>query len=118
MQRGNGWVKYLWLAVVLFMMYKVAGLAYKNYQINIQELRLKEEISILENEIQDLKNQIVYYQSDSYKEKMIRAKLNMQKEGETVVVIEPEPQMEEVADNSQIQRRTNAEKWWDYFIGI
>jgi len=99
-------------------MYAVGKLAYKNYTLNVQELKLKEEISILENEIQSLENQIVYFQSDSYKEKMIRAKLNLQKEGENVVVIQPEPKMEEVTENSNMLKRSNAEKWWDYLIGI
>lgn len=117
MHRGSGRVKYLWLAIVLYMMYKVGLLAYKNYQINVQELKLREEIAILENEIQSLKNQIVYYQSDAYKDKMIRAKLNMQKEGESVVVITPEPEMEKVPEEPKLKKRTNAEKWMDYFFG-
>lgn len=116
MRRGNTWVRYFWLAIVLYMMYTVGRLAYKNYQFNSEEAKLKEEVAILENEIQSLKNQIVYYQSDSYKEKMLRAKLNMQKEGEKVVIIPPEPPVENV-DEKKKDNLSNPGKWVRFFFG-
>jgi cell division protein FtsB len=116
MQRGNQWVRWLWLALVLYMMYTVGRLSYKNYQLNMEEAGLRSDVSSLENEIQDLKNKLVYYQSDSYKEKMLRAKLNLQKEGEKVVVITPEPKVEEVQER-KTNNLSNPEKWWQYFFG-
>lgn len=116
MRRGNKWVKYFWLAAVLYAFYTVGRLAYKNYQFNLEEAQLREDVARLEVEIQDLKNQIVYYQSDSYKEKMIRAKLGLKKEGEEVIVITPEPEAEKV-DNEEVDTRTNPEKWLAYFFG-
>lgn len=116
MRRGNSWAKYFWLAIVLYMMYTVGRLAWKNYQLNLEEMKLRQDVAVLENEIQDLKNKLVYYQSDSYKEKMIRAKLNMQKEGEKVVVITPEPKVEEV-EEKQKRKLSNPDKWWEYFFG-
>lgn len=115
MKRGNAWVRYFWLGIILYMAFSAGRLTYKNYQLNIEEATLKEELAALENEIQDLQNKIVYYQSDSYKEKMLRAKLNLQKEGEKVVVITPEPKAEEVSEKLR-DKRTNPEKWWDYFF--
>ena len=117
MRRGTPWAKWLWLALVLYMSYTVGRLAYKNYQFNLEEMKLKEEISVLENDIQTLKNQIIYFQSDSYKEKMLRAKLNLQKEGEQVVVITPEPKAQEVKIQTD-EKLTNPEKWYRYFFGI
>lgn len=117
MKRGNSWVRWLWLALVLYMMYNVGRLAYRNYKFNVEETNLKQEIAVLENDIQNLKNQIVYFQSDSYKEKMLRAKLNLQKEGEKVVVITPEPKAEEIVEEKK-EKLTNPEKWMRYFFGI
>lgn len=117
MKRGNTWVRWLWLAVVLYMMYTVGRLAYKNYQFNVEEMKLRQDIATLENDIQTLENQIIYFQSDSYKEKMLRAKLNLQKEGEQVVVITPEPKTEIVPEESG-KKLTNPEKWYKYFFGI
>lgn len=118
MKRGNPWVKYVWLAVIVYIMFTVGKLAYKNYQLSNKENNLRGDIATLENEVQDLKNQIVYFQSDSYKEKMLRAKLNMQKEGERVVVITSEPKIEQAPEPEPKKKLTNPEKWWNYFIGI
>jgi len=118
MQRGNNWVKYFWLVLVVYMSYSVGKVAYKNHLLNVEEMKLREEILVMENDIQDLKNKIIYYQSDSYKEKMLRARLNLQKEGEKVVVIEPEPDAEIIAEPQKKLKKTNPEKWWDYFVGI
>lgn len=116
MRRGNKWVKYVWLAAVLYAFFTVGRLAYKNYQFNLEEAQLRDEVLTLEVEIQDLKNQIVYYQSDSYKEKMIRAKLNLKKDGEEVIVITPEPDAEIVTEELE-DTRTNPQKWLSYFFG-
>lgn len=98
------------------MFYSIGRLAYRNYQLNVEELKLRSDITSLENEVQDLRNKIVYFQSDSYKEKMARAKLNLQKEGEQVVAIVPGPQAEEVKDEKK-ENFSNPEKWWRYFFG-
>lgn len=117
MRRGNPWVKFAWLIVVLYVVFTVGRLAYKNYQLGVQESGLETDIVMLQNEIQDLKNQVIYYQSDSYKEKMLRAKLNLKKEGEEVVVITPGPEVEEVVAVDEYANKTNPQKWMDYFFG-
>jgi cell division protein FtsB len=119
MNRGKPWVRLVWLALVIYMMFTVGRLAFRNYQLNSDEKRLRTEISTLSVEIQDLKNKIVYFQSDSYKEKMLRARMNMQKEGEKVVVITPEPKAQaSVDEESKKKNLSNPEKWWDFFIGL
>lgn len=117
MRRGNSWVKYFWLAIVLYMVFSVGRLVYKNYQLNQEEAGLRGEVASLENEVQTLKNQIVYYQSDSYKEKMLRSKLNLQKEGEKVVVITAPPDIQQVNEDRK-ENLTNPQKWLRYFFGI
>lgn len=116
MRRGNTWTKYFWFALVLYMLFTVGRLAYKNYQLNIEEANLNTDIADLENEIQGLKNEIVYFQSDSYKEKMIRAKLNMKKEGEEVVVITPAPEATQVEESDEDAPKTNPERWLRYLF--
>jgi cell division protein FtsB len=98
------------------MLFNVGRLAYKNYQFNLREAELVSDIASLENEIQDLENKIIYFQSDSYKEKMIRAKLNLKKEGEEVVVITPSPVAEQVTEETELPK-TNPKKWLWYFFG-
>jgi cell division protein FtsB len=118
MRRGNTWARWLWLAVVIYMMYTVGRLAYRNYQLNVEEAQLKSDVSTLQVDIQHLRNQIVYFQSTSYKEKMLREKLNMQKEGEKVVVITPEPKLDASTDTKKTIKISNPEAWWDYLVGI
>lgn len=116
MKRGSTWVRWFWLGIILYMMFTVGRLAYRNYRLNIEEAGLNQDVQKLQNEIQNLKNQIVYFQSDSYKEKMLRAKLNLQKPGEKVVVIPPEPEVTKVPE-AQPEKLTNPQKWWRYFFG-
>jgi cell division protein FtsB len=118
MKRGNTWARWLWLAVVIYMMYTVGRLAYRNYQLNVEEAQLKSDVSTLQVDIQHLKNQIVYFQSDSYKEKMLREKLNLQKAGEKVVVITPEPSLAVSETTKKTIKVSNSEAWWDYLVGI
>jgi hypothetical protein len=98
------------------MFFTVGRLAYRNYELNQEETELRSGIVALENEIQDLKNKIVYYQSDSYKEKMLRARLNLKKEDEEVVVITPEPEVEEVFASEDADPKNNPQKWLVYFF--
>ncbi len=98
------------------MLFTVGRLAYRNYELNTEEANLKNDIAVLQNEIQSLKNQIVYYQSDAYKEKMIRAKLGMKKEGEKVIVITPGAEIKEVAYEADEENMTNPQKWLNYFF--
>lgn len=115
MRRGNTWVKYVWLGIILYMGFTAGRLAYRNYQFNLEEAKLEQEIAALELEIQDLNNKIVYYQSYSYKEKMLRAKQNLQKPGEKVVVVTPDPKATS-EEESVVDRRTPPQRWWDYFF--
>lgn len=117
MNRGKSWAKYLWLGLALYMLFLVGRLAYRNYQLNLKEARLRADIISLENEIQDLNNNIVYYQSDDYKDKMLRARLNLKKEGEEVVVITPPPEAEVVAVSEPKLPKNNPERWLWYFFG-
>jgi len=117
MRRGNQWAKLIWLLVVLYMFFAVGRLVYKNFQLNREESSLRNEIVALENEIQHLENQIIYFQSEAYKEKMLRARLNLKKEGERVIVIAPAPEVKEVVVEESNAKKTNPEKWAEYFIG-
>ena len=118
MRRGNTWARWIWLAIVVYMMYTVGRLAYRNYQLNVQELQLKNDVTQLENDIQTLNYQIVYYQSDSYKEKMLLEKLNLQKSGEKVVAINQQsPELLQAAPAKKT-KISNPTAWWDFLVGI
>lgn len=92
-----------------------------------KEIRaLQEEAAKISRENSDITERIAYLESRDYKEREAKEKLNLQKPGETVVVITPGPSKEEIVENSNrekrileiagIQEKSNPEKWWDYFF--
>lgn len=75
---------------------------------------LKQEISQLQNSNSELLNFMKYLQSSDFKEEEARAKLNLKKPGEHVVVV---PQVAGAHDQASSQdNRTNPQKWIDYFF--
>lgn len=95
----------------VFYMFFIAGrMVYKNYQTEQQIASLEKEIVEIEEENQDLRASIIYYQSDNFKEREARLKLGLQKPGETVIVIpSQEPPIEEKEENQK--KESNFLKW-------
>ncbi len=91
---------------------------------------LKEEAQALEHKNSNLKSVIEYMQSEQFVEKEARTKLNYQKPGESVVVIEGRPGEApattqakpffevpaEPTKAAEPQAVVNARKWLDYFF--
>lgn len=91
---------------------------------------LEEQASALEHKNSNLKSVIEYMQSDQFVEKEARTKLNYQKPGETVVVVEGRPGEAPVTPPASPffdvppepthaavpQAEVNARKWADYFF--
>lgn len=93
-------------------------------QVNGEIERLKQEAARIERENRSLEDKISYLESIDYKEKEARDKLSLKGKGENVVIIKPNPArdiQEQTDDNSDLEtkiiiRRSNVEKWWDYFF--
>jgi len=98
-------------ALFVGYMFFIAGrMAYKNYQIEQQISDLAKEVVAIEEENQDLRASIIYYQSDNFKEREARLKLGLQKPGETVIVI---PSQEPFAEEKEEEKKkeSNFSKW-------
>ena len=132
-------------AVVLILIWLVLGVgreSYRKYQLTKEIKNLKEEITKLEGNNQQLSNLLEYFQDKSYLEKEARLKLNLTKPGEKVVIV-PEsglvqespkenPSVNDQAEDfeegiigfdssltktSQTKTETpNWWKWWEYFF--
>jgi len=74
-------------ALVIYVFVILGRAIWLNWSLKKEIDQIKQEITFLENQNHDLENLIVYYQSDSFKELEARAKLGLQKPGETVVSI-------------------------------
>ncbi len=131
MQKINSKKILLWLAIVLGIVGIGMVFLALNKEINkkkeIQKIinNLQAEAMRLDSENSDLAEKIEYLQSDDYKKREAKDKLNLQAEGESVVVIKPNLAKKEIIqekgekNNKDIVievEKSNSQKWWEYFF--
>ena len=75
------------VAFLIYILFLVGKVIYQNIKFNGVEKDLQKQVDVLDVENANLKNQILYYQTDSYKERVMRERLGYQKPGEKVLVI-------------------------------
>lgn len=107
------WYKLLMLVIGWLLIF---SLAKDVWQIREGFNRIKEANQRLEAEKlknEELKNKLGLILTDEYKEKIIREKLNMQKEGEVVVVMpKKQGQNQATEATNEAELISNWEKWW------
>jgi len=118
-------VAILLLAVLLYITYRLSNQVYRQNQINTEIMKLQTEITNLNQENQDLNELIGYLQTDEFREKEAKDKLNLIKEGEQLVLVkEKEMQIEQMNRESaqkQAEIVVNHENyywWWHYFFSL
>ena len=97
-----------------------------NWQLNQEIRQIEQEIANLNNQQKDLKNLVLYYQSDSFKEIEARRKLGLKKPGEVAIALpnksydnyekELETQKQGVAQKIDSSSTSNHQLWWSYFF--
>lgn len=107
--------KLVGIFVLLYMFFIVGKVSYQNYKIDQKIKSLRDEVKTLEGENKRLLQNIEYYKTDEYKEKVARQRFGLKKPDEKVVVIVPakEPEKEEKKE----EKLSNPEKWWKFFFG-
>lgn len=109
--------------ILFFVSYKLFEQTYKQNQINQDIAQMQEEINKLNQDNQDLGELINYLQTDDFKEKEAKDKLNLIKEGESLVLIKEKdiqkekPEKEEKNSPEVIIDRPNYYYWWHLFFG-
>ena len=107
----NKLIKTSGLLFLVYIFFLVGNTVYKNIKFNSIEKGLQREVDVLEAENTNLKNKILYYKTDSYKERVMRERLQYQKPGEQVLVLVPEKEGEEQGSEKQEIKISNFEKW-------
>lgn len=83
--------------------------------------KLKNEAERLETDNKDLAGYLDYFASESFKEREMRLKLNLQKPDERVIIISREENKSKekipVPKGDKSQMISNIKKWWNYFFG-
>ena len=73
----------------------------------------KEELVVEEVKYEELKKRLDEVQREDYVEKVVRNKLNMQKEGETIVVLPDNDKLQITPHQRTEDEKENWEKWLD-----
>ena len=112
------------LVLLFFVTYKLSHQVYKQNKVNKEVDTLQTEIDQLDQENKDLDELISYLQTDEFKEKEAKDKLNLIKEGEKLVLIKEHELQginndEEVSTEAEvIVYHANYYWWWHYFFSI
>jgi len=107
------------IAVLIYFAFLTGKSVYQNWQTNQEAKKIKTEIETLEIENQNLKNQIAYYQTPSFKEKEARRKLGLVKPDEKVIILSKE--LPKTNNNPPIPAeeksvKPNYQLWWEFFF--
>ena len=94
---------------------------YRDYQIKKEIDSLQNDINILEKDNYKLSQLIEYYKTDEYKEAEVRKRFNLKRDGESVVIVRPNPgvlgaQSNDLDKNDGKNKLPNYIKWWNYFF--
>lgn len=112
---------FVWLSLVL------AKAFYKKRQMDQEISSLKTEIEKMDKKGQELNQLLSYFNSQSYLEKEAKDKLNLKKEGESVVMVQGVSSEEIMASKnvgglsveaavSERVEDNNLVKWWKFFF--
>ncbi|MBW6440425.1 septum formation initiator family protein [Patescibacteria group bacterium] len=107
------------VVLVVFLSVGVGEEYYREYQIQKEISSLTNEIDYFEKNNYKLSQLMEYYQTKEYKELEARKRLNMQKEGESVVIIsqyDTNSTESAVENENKIAEMANYIKWWNYFF--
>ena len=110
---------FVWLSLVLVRAF------YKKRQLDQEIGALKSEVEKMDKKGQELNQFLGYFSSQDYLEKEAKDKLNLKKEGESVVMVQ-EPAAEAAKENNNSApagaaisapvEENNLVKWWKFFF--
>lgn len=111
---------FIWLSLVLVKAF------YKKRQMDQEIGALRFEIAKMDKKGQELNQLLDYFNSQAYLEKEAKDKLNLKKEGESVVIVPEAPvdqsivieekKSEETTQTSESANENNLIKWWKFFF--
>ena len=109
-RHGLAWFRVVILVIAWLMIY---SLAQDVWQTRVGFSRIAESKRRLvaeENKNLELKERLEVVMTDDYREKLIREKLNMQKEGEVIVVM-PKQEAKKDKDKISAESQANWQRW-------
>jgi len=113
----------LLLALIGFSGFHFMKTKYKQNKISEEVEELQKQIADFEKKNKNLEQLAGYLQTDEFKTREAKEKLNLVKEGEKVIIAKKQ-EVEEAIEAIDIQKpevkidRPNYYYWWHYFFGI
>ena len=105
------------LLALVYMLFATGKIIWNNLQFDKQLKEIKTQISKLEDSNTTLAEQILYLQTDSFKEREARTKLGLVKPGEKVLVVPPAQKSIELPKPVEAPKeKDNWQKWLEYFF--
>jgi cell division protein FtsL len=115
MKKNQRYLRVLVGVGLLYFIYIVGKTMYQSYQVRQEVENLKVSITEMQQSNKELSEKIIYYQSASYREKIARERMGLQKPGEEVIVILPE-ERPKVVEKDPEEELSNYKKWWNFFF--
>lgn len=110
--------------VFLYIFFALATSVYKDYKLDLNVGKFKEEIDLLAEKARQKPKGVLFYQSAQYKDRYAKENLNLLNPGERLIIIPQEERIvksEQVivdrADYATILKLPNRNQWWEYFFG-
>jgi len=108
----KGWIRLAFLALIWILIWSL----FNDFsRVRKGYLRIDESQNRLtqaQKENLELKRKMMVVQTEYYKEKQMRDKLNLQLPGETVVVLPEEEEPSDPKEEIELETMKNWEKWW------
>ena len=125
MRNALGTIFFVLLGIVLIVVIGVA--AFKETKrmsaIDREIAVLEEEARMVKQDNMKLTDRIAYFNTEAYQERIAKEKMNLQKEGENVVVITKRPKeivlgdtKEKIEEEAVQEDLPNYVKWWQVFF--
>ncbi len=106
--------------VVVYLLVVLAQTVKHNYDLGRQIDDLKSQISLLQDQKDQLAYSIQYYNTDSFRDREARAKLGLQLPGENVVIVphpSPSATPAPAVTSKSTGNRSNLQQWLDFLGG-
>ncbi len=112
------------IAILIYFAFNVGQEMLKRRGIEAQITRLESEIGKLANDKNDINSLLSYVQTDAFVEQEAREKLNLAKDGESLVLLPNADNPDALVNNPESdsepdgggRAKSNLTKWWQYFF--
>ncbi len=115
------------LLLVSYLLFTLTSSVYKSHQLDVHIRTFETENSRIEEEIRTKSEELGYYNSEAYIEKIAKQNLGLVNHGEEVIII-PNEVLESVGtfegegyENDEVgsyDSLSNPERWWKFFFDM